>query len=203
MIAYTSTVAQVSNNNCAYHSLSLDELFRAHMRDVYRVVARLLGPGASEADLEDLTQQVFLAAHRGWKNYRGEGKPTTWLYGISSRVVCGYLRSRKRQRRLREALEACPVEMLQASDADPEAQVANREQLRVVWRVLMNIKVKKRLVYILYELEGQSGADIAQALDIQEATVWTRLFHARRELARGLLKSKKQKTLLQPKEGSL
>src|SRR5688572_9335750 len=62
---------------------TVEGLFRSHFADVYRVVGRMLGPSAPRSDIEDLTQQVFLAAHRGWDRFRGESKPSTWLYGIA------------------------------------------------------------------------------------------------------------------------
>src|SRR5262245_23319146 len=85
--------------------LTIDALFKEHVADVHRIVASLLGPGASRADIEDLTQQVFLSAHRALPNFRGESKPTTWLYAIASRVVLTHLRGFRRQRKMRDALE--------------------------------------------------------------------------------------------------
>jgi RNA polymerase sigma-70 factor (ECF subfamily) len=160
--------------------MTVEHLFRSHVDDVYRVVARLLGPGAPRADVEDLTQQVFLTAHRALPRYRGEGKPMTWLYGIAARVVMGHRRSRARQRRLHEAFEAEPS---RADGGNPEADAARAQALARAWEHLMAIAPKKRTVYVLHELEGVPGAEIAQALGIPEATVWTRLYHARRELA--------------------
>jgi RNA polymerase sigma-70 factor (ECF subfamily) len=157
----------------------VDQLFRNHFDDVYRAVAHMLGPSASDADLEDLTQQVFVAAHRSLPRFRGESKPTTWLYGIAYRTVLVFLRSRRRRNRLLSALAHEP-----APQKDPQRQVEQRQTLHQLWTLLMRIKPKKRLVFVLYEVEGLSGPEIAAALDIPENTVWTRLHHARRELVR-------------------
>jgi RNA polymerase sigma-70 factor (ECF subfamily) len=159
---------------------AVPRLFRAHFNDVYRMVAHLLGPGASPSDIEDLTQQVFIAAHRGWSRYRGEGQVTTWLYGIASRVVLSNLRSWRRHRRLITALQAEPL----ASDRAPlEQRTEAKQELTRVWQVLMCIKPKKRIVYVLHVVEERSGEEIAEILNIPVATVWTRLHHARKELA--------------------
>lgn len=159
---------------------TLDSLFRQHADSVHRLIARLLGPGARGADIEDLVQQAFLAAHRALPGFRGESKPSTWLYGITARTVYRELRNRTRHRRMVAALEA--VALASPPAASTERLLQSRAELARVWRVLMEIAPKKRMVLVLHELEGLSGKEIAEALDIKEATVYTRLFHARREL---------------------
>lgn len=166
--------------------LTLEGLFREHAPDVHRIVARLLGPGASSADIEDLVQQVFIAVHGALPRFRGDSKATTWLYGITTRTVLTHLRGRRRHRRMVEALESM-AQVLPPKNVDMETEVAHRQSLQTVWRALMQIKAKKRVVYVLYEVEGLSGKEIAAALQIKEATVHTRLYHARRELDAALL----------------
>jgi RNA polymerase sigma-70 factor (ECF subfamily) len=159
---------------------TLDALFREHADRVHRLVARLLGPGASQADIEDLVQQAFLAAHRALPQFRGESKASTWLFGITARTVYRELRGRTRHRRMVSALEAVVLATPEAPST--ESQVQSRRDLAKVWRVLMEIAPKKRVVLILHEFEGLSGKEIAAALEIKEPTVFTRLYHARREL---------------------
>ncbi len=179
MTAGVQVVSEVPAQEAA--QTAVPRLFRAHFDDVYRMVAHLLGPGASPSDIEDLTQQVFIAAHRGWTRYRGEGQVTTWLYGIASRVVLSNLRSWRRQRRLVSALQAEPAGP--GSEAPLDASIEAKQELTQVWRALMRIKPKKRIVYVLHVVEERSGEEIAAMLNIPLATVWTRLHHARKELA--------------------
>jgi RNA polymerase sigma-70 factor (ECF subfamily) len=53
-------------------------------------------------------------------------------------------------------------------------------------RALSRLSAKKREVFVLVALEGMSGAEVANALHIPVATVWTRLHHARLELRAAL-----------------
>ena len=163
-----------------------DALLSRHFRDVYRIVARLLGPGAPEADVEDVAQQVFLAAHRAWPRFRGESQVSTWLYGIATRVVLTQLRSFRRQRRLQAAVEVEPV---YSEVRRPDQRYEDREELQRIWRCLLKIKPKKRVVYLLHEIEEKSAEEIGALLEIPVGTVWTRLHHARRELELLLAKS--------------
>ena len=129
--------------------------------------------------------------HRALPRFRGESKVTTWLYGIATKTVLMHLRSRRRHRRLVEALEVSAMIEPQHEESI-ERSVESRRELARVWRCLMRIKPKKRVVFVLHEIEGMSGKQIAQALDIKEATVWTRLFHARKELFEGLRRGQKR-----------
>jgi RNA polymerase sigma-70 factor (ECF subfamily) len=169
--------------------LEIEALFRAHFDDVYRMVGRLLGPGAGAADIEDLTQQVFLAAHQALPRFRGDSKVTTWLGGIAIKVVLVQLRSWRRRRRLIAALEAQPD--LRAP-VPPDVRLAEQEQLLEVWRCLIRIKPEKRVVYLLYEVEEKPAAEIAELLAIPRATVFSRLSKAREELRQMLSKRSKR-----------
>ena len=161
--------------------LELDQLVRAHSHDVYRFVARLVGPSVPQADIEDLSQQVFVAAHGARHRFRGESKVTTWLYGIASRTVLRYLRGWRRQQRMLDRLRAM-TEVANPTAPSPEKRFGDRELLHRVWECLLRVKPKKRLVYVLHEIEGLSIKDVAVALQIKEATAWSRLHHARKEL---------------------
>ena len=157
--------------------LTLEGLFRQHAEDVHRIVRRLLGPGATDADADDLVQQVFLAVHRALPRFRGESKTSTWIYGIASKTVLHHLRGRRRYQVMVARLDEDPWPVHR-----PEGQIESRDELRRVWRCLMRIKPKKRVVFVLHEIEGLSGPEIAEMLSIGEATVRSRLHHARREL---------------------
>src|SRR4029079_920408 len=67
-------------------------------------------------------------------------------------------------------------------DADaPDRRLDEREARRTVARVLARMSAKKRTAFVLFEIEGYSSDEIARLEGIPEATVRTRLFHARRE----------------------
>lgn len=171
--------------------LTVEALFRRHGRDVYRIVRRLLGPAASNADVDDITQQAFLAAHRDLARFRGESAPMTWLYGIASRTVLMHLRSWRRRQRLISAY-ADEWRINEAPAPNAEHALAQQQELERVWKCLIKVKPKKRVVFLLHEIEGLSGKEIAAALEINEGTVWTRLHHARRELVELMRKERER-----------
>ncbi len=168
-------------------ALTLEVLFRRHAGDVCRIVSRLLGPSASNADVDDIAQQVFLQIHRALPRFRGESQVTTWIYGISARVVWQELRTRRRYRAMVDRFE-------QTSIPDPPAGVEEtleqREALKRVWGALVRIDADRRVVLVLHELEGLSAKEIGGLLELSEEAVRSRLRRGRKELEEHLLRAK-------------
>jgi RNA polymerase sigma-70 factor, ECF subfamily len=173
--------------------LSFEEVFRASFSDVHRMVAHLLGPGASRADVEDVTQLVFESAYKAWPRFRGASLASTWIYGVACRVVMRQLRGYLRHRRLMRAVIEAPPAVEDLST--PEAVVAQKQRASHVWRCLMEIKPKKRVVYVMHDIEGRSAQEIAEILDVPKETVWSRLRHARAELLERITKLEAKEVL--------
>jgi RNA polymerase sigma-70 factor (ECF subfamily) len=151
-------------------------LVAEHLAFVYRVVRRLAGP---DDEVEDLVQEVFLVVEKRREAYENRGAATTWLYGICLKVVAGH-RRRAWFRALKRGVGLEESEHLAAA-SDTGASVDRADSERLVYRVLDTMSEKRRTVLVLYELEGLTGEEIAAQLGCPVKTVWTRLFHARRE----------------------
>ena len=164
-------------------SLTLELIFQQHAQTVTRIIARLLGPGASEADVDDLCQQVFIAILRALPKFRGDSALTTWIYGISVRVVLQHLRGRRRYREMIDRFKATP---LPPPPPGVDETIEQRRAIERVWSVLLEMKAERRVVFVLSEIEGLTADEIARALEISEAAVRSRLRRARAELDRKL-----------------
>lgn len=151
------------------------QFYLEHIDTVRRVLARLLGP---RFDVSDAIQDVFMVALQKRHTYSGQALPSTWLHAIAQRVAL----ATRRRARLRAFLgldAACNV----AGGATPQQLFEDREASEHLYALLDKLSEKKRAVWILYELEELSGEEIAEIVGCPVKTVWTRLFHARRELA--------------------
>jgi RNA polymerase sigma-70 factor, ECF subfamily len=162
-----------------------ETLYREYFRFVYRAMRRSMG-SFGDGEIEDLVQEVFLIAHRKLHQFDGSCSPGTWLYGICWRVASQSRRRRKIERlfglRRREEATVFPPE-----NAD---QTLSKAQLKRHFHQLLDqLGSRKRQVLILYEVEGYSGAEIARLLGCKEATVWSRLHHARKDFQRLLDRS--------------
>jgi RNA polymerase sigma-70 factor (ECF subfamily) len=135
----------------------------------------LLSMGVQRDALEDVCQDVFLQAFRYLPKFRGECSFKTWLYRI-----CASEARRHRQRvRLRKTITHLLMFQTE-NDAANSHEWGQAHAERVVQRALNQLPETERLVFVLYELEGLPGKEIAEIARCPEATVWRRLHYARK-----------------------
>jgi RNA polymerase sigma-70 factor (ECF subfamily) len=153
------------------------DVYVRHRSDVARLVFRMLG---ARPEAEDVIQEVFFQVFRSLKDFRGQSKFTTWLHRVTVNVVLMHRRAAKS----RPVFADEPIEdgQINAHTALPDEDFARRERMRAFSRLLDRLAEKKRVVFILHELEGMAPADIAKVVEAPVLTVRTRLFYARREL---------------------
>jgi RNA polymerase sigma-70 factor, ECF subfamily len=155
---------------------AFEDLVRTHQHRVFGVALRMLG---SRAEAEDVAQEVFLRVHRAVRDFRGEAKLSTWLYGIASNLCLNRLASAER-RRVRHDDEA----VLQiATDAPDATATMERRELESALRdAIAALPDERRIVVVLRDLEGLSYEEVAEALSLEPGTVRSRLHRARMEL---------------------
>jgi RNA polymerase sigma-70 factor (ECF subfamily) len=152
------------------------QVYERHRQDVARLVYRMVGP---RSDLEDVIQEVFVQVYKSLKDFRGQSKFSTWLHRVTVNVVLMH----RRAARSRPVFAEPPVEAaLGSDDVGPDEDAERRERMRAFGRLLDRLAEKKRLVFILHELEGVPPGEIARVVGAPVLTVRTRLFYARREI---------------------
>jgi RNA polymerase sigma-70 factor, ECF subfamily len=150
-------------------------LYDRHAPLVYRFISAL---GVFPDEREDALQDVFMAVYRSLETFRGEAQLSTWIYRIAAR----HAGRMGRRRRVREVLSAV---LLREPPPPPVPDPAERAaEVHFVDRLLSKLSVKKRTVLVLFEVEGLRVDEIARIVDCPENTVWSRLHHARTEMAR-------------------
>ncbi|RYZ08045.1 MAG: RNA polymerase sigma factor [Myxococcales bacterium] len=153
----------------------LDQLYRHFATDVRRWVRAF---GVRRADIEDLVQEVFVIAFRRYDTARGEN-PKAWLYQIARRKVRGY----RRLAWIRHVVvveSLAPLEGLTPDVQTPARRAEAREQVTLISRVLGRLSEAQQLAFVLVDLEGRSGEEIARLQNVPLNTVWTRVYRARR-----------------------
>lgn len=152
------------------------QIFARHRADVARLVFRMLP--ATPSDHEDVVQEVFVQVFRSLKDFRGDAKLSTWMHRVTVNVVLMHRRAAK-SRPL--ATAEVPAD-LEAKGLAPDEEAARLARLRAFQRLVDRLAEKKRVVYVLHELEGLAPAEIAEIVGAPVLTVRTRLFYARREM---------------------
>jgi RNA polymerase sigma-70 factor (ECF subfamily) len=169
---------QVASGNIA----ALGELFDAHHRTVRDFLIRAIGD-ASVAD--DLTQATFLEVAKAAASFEGHGSCRTWLIGIAVHMLQRHRQASVRLRRIVTKMS----EVVAPPEMDPERIVVARDQLNRVEKAFYEMSEAKRVALLLAEGENLNCEEIAALLDVPVGTVWTRLYHARRELSAAIDRS--------------
>lgn len=150
---------------------AFEQLYRAHGARLKSVAYHTAG---NRQDAEDAVQETFLKAYRGIDGFAGASSIGTWLCRICINACYDLVRKRKL-----EAERAEPVEPRGA----PQPQPALRAQLD---QALARIDPRRRMVFLLFAVEGMKHSEIATILEIPEGTSKAWLFEAKRELQRVL-----------------
>jgi RNA polymerase sigma-70 factor (ECF subfamily) len=138
---------------------------------VRRVVRGALGPSQA---VDDLVQEVFLAFVRGAKNISDGSALRSYLAGIAVRLAAMEIRRNK----VRRWVTLSPTGELPEQPVLPR-DVASREALRALDRVLSTLSVRRRMAFVLRDVEGLEVLDVAATLEISESTLRRELLKAR------------------------
>jgi RNA polymerase sigma-70 factor, ECF subfamily len=159
--------------------VSFEQLYDRWFYDVSCWVRAL---GARDADRDDLVQDVFLVAHRRLASFDGEN-PAGWLYQIARRKVRDYRRLAWVKHFFATDTIA-PFDGVLQSLKNPLQELETSEKAQLLNRVLASLNVDQRAAFMLFEVEGQSGDQIAQMQKVPLNTVWARIYKARKRLQR-------------------
>jgi RNA polymerase sigma-70 factor (ECF subfamily) len=163
---------------------SLAEIFRQHAPFVWRALRRL---GVPAYDVEDVCQEVFVVVHRKLADFEGRSSLRTWIYGICARTASDYRRSGRVRR---EVVTAAPPEA--AHEGGQHDAVALRQARAVLDRILDVLDDDKRAVFVLYEIEELTMAEVAEALGCPLQTAYSRLHAARKVVEAGVARANEQ-----------
>lgn len=140
-----------------------------------------------DARADDLVQETYLRALRGWHTFREGSDARRWLFAVCHHV---FLRTMSRESRYEHAPYDDPeLESIATATAHWEAQKSGAativEQMdlgRAIDRALAKLPAHYRGVVVLVDVEGQTYEEAALVLGVAIGTVRSRLFRGRRLL---------------------
>lgn len=132
---------------------------------------------------QDVTQEAFIKAYRGLKNFRGDSAFYTWLYRIAINTAKNHLVTRSRKISS-TGIDAADAEQFESGgalreNASPDRVMATEEIARVVQDTINLLPEDLRTAITLREFDGMSYEEIALAMDCPIGTVRSRIFRAR------------------------
>lgn len=161
---------------------AFEELVRRYQRQVANVIYLTLG---SRAEVDDLTQEVFLRVYRSLSRVEVTTSLFSWIYRIAVNIAIDELRRRKIKRTL--SLDFFSESSLEQEKnvedpTEPSERVLSDERKQKVMEAIKKLTPAHRAALVLREYEGLSYKEIAQTLNITEQAVKSRIFRSREEL---------------------
>lgn len=151
---------------------------------IYSLCYRMVGdPG----EAEDLAQEAFLRLYRSVGSFRRGARLRPWLHRIAVNVCLDALRRRRESTVPLDALlEVERQPRAERRDEMPEQACLSYETRAEVQQGLLGLPAEYRAVLVLRYLEDLSYREISEMLDVPVSTVETRLFRAKKMLARAM-----------------
>lgn len=160
-------------------SSALGEAYDQHHEAVRAFAGRLVGDGAAA---EDLVHEVFVTLPRAIRRFQAQSSLRSFLIGIAIQHARHHVRSAARRRAALARLAAEP----ERSSTTPEATTSDRRLLEAIARALDELPLEQRVAFVLCDVEERSAVEAAELVNAPEATLRTRLFHARKKLRAAL-----------------
>lgn len=158
-------------------------LVERHQKMVYNLA---LGKTGSHHDAEEVTQTAFFKAWQGLPSFQGKAAFSSWLYRLTVNAAIDLLRQRKKHQGAL-SLDDPDLPVVPDRGPSPEELSEEHERRQLLWQAIESLPEPHRIPLLLREIEGLSYREIAQALDLEEGTVKSRLARARLLLRKLLL----------------
>jgi len=149
---------------------AFEQLYLTHSARLKSVGLHMVG---NRQDAEDAVQETFVKAYRSIGGFRGQCEIGTWLCRILINICYDVIRKRRR--------EVDPEEVQVDNRPGPTREIALKAAIECA---LKRIHWSRRMVFVLFEIEGLRHSEIAAVLDVPEGTSRAWLVEAKKDLKR-------------------
>jgi RNA polymerase sigma-70 factor, ECF subfamily len=156
----------------------ISEWFYLYNKDIYHFLIYYIGSG----DVEDLVQEVFIRAIKGFDTYQQKASPKTWLFSIARHV--GIDEMRKRNRLRMKQMNWFRDE--QSDKETPEKILQLNENNKLLYQAIQSLKANYRDVVILRGIKELSVSETASVLNWNENKVRTTYHRALKALQKNI-----------------
>lgn len=154
--------------------------FAAWLRHHSAILHHVVNGFAAGDDRNDLLQEVLLAVWKAIPSFRGQAKPTTYLYRVSHNAALLWIRSEKNYRR---RVEQFGTSMAGGFAADPDA--LTDERLAKIYAAIHQLKPLDRSLMLL-SLDGLSYREMAEVLGLSESNIGVKINRVKNQLTQTL-----------------
>jgi RNA polymerase sigma-70 factor, ECF subfamily len=158
-----------------------ESIVRLHWRKVFNIAYKFVG---KHDEAEDLTQDVFLKIFKSLNTFDRRANFQTWLISVSRNLCIDHYRSVRKERETMNR-EVNPDDLTPVSPtASPYAQIEQRDRVTLLRQALDKLAPTLRSAVMMRDIQEMTYQEIADALELPEGTVKSRINRGRTELAR-------------------
>lgn len=161
--------------------VAFEELVRRYRNDVFALAHHFV---RNREEAWDISQEVFIKAHKGLRRFRGDASFKTWLLRITANQCKDFIKKRRLKTTALESTRWGEA----ATNVGPGRKAQAHEIGEAILAALESLPVKQRTAFVLREFEGLSYKEIAHAMRCTPGTVMSRLHHARKKLQTHLVR---------------
>ncbi|NYE06400.1 RNA polymerase sigma-70 factor (ECF subfamily) [Bacillus niacini] len=156
----------------------ISEWFYLYNKDIYHYLVYYIG----SSDVEDLVQEVFIRAIKGFDTFQQKASPKTWLFSIARHVGIDEMRKRNRLR----MKEWISFRDEQSDKETPEKILQLNENNKLLYQAIQSLKANYRDVIILRGIKELSVSETASVLNWNENKVRTTYHRALKTLQKNI-----------------
>ncbi|MGB3467413.1 MAG: RNA polymerase sigma factor [Cyclobacteriaceae bacterium] len=167
---------------------ALERLYRSYADKVYNTAISYSG---NENDAEEILQDVFLTIWKKAISYRSEASVSTWIYRIATNKSIDFIRKKNSKKR-----RGFFVSIYRNKSTEPEhdiinfdhpgVQMENKEEARVLFKVIAELSENQQTAFILTQIEGLTQTEVADIMSLSRKSVESLLQRARVNLRKKL-----------------
>ena len=160
--------------------MTLELLYKKHARQVFNLALQYV---QNVNDAEEITQDVFLAAHKAMDKFRNESNHGTWLYLITINKSLDFLKAKKRKKRFfwftTELTDSDSVEF-----NHPGVLIEHQEETAFVFSCINELPGNQKTALILHKIEQLPLAEIAVIMELSPKAVESLVQRAKTNLSK-------------------
>jgi RNA polymerase sigma-70 factor, ECF subfamily len=155
------------------HNEIISDWFERYGNDIYHFLIYRVGP----RDAEDLLQEVFIKALKGYNGFKENSTPKTWLFSIARNLAIDESRKKKTQK----WVDTVPLDISNEpkTDTSPETILDLNENTKAIYKCIQLLKTTYQDVIILRGIKELSVQETASILNWSESKVKSTHYRAK------------------------
>lgn len=158
---------------------AIGEAYDLHAGAVFAFARRLVGDAAAA---EDLVHEVFVTLPSAIRRFQGGSSLRTFLVSIAVNHARHHVRAAARRRAALDRYANDPDNDAPDSSRSPEREAMRVDLARVLSVALDALPLDQRVAFVLCEVEERTSREAGEIVGVPEATIRTRVFHAKKKL---------------------